>query len=418
VVTPRTRSKTVDQARQAKTDLEHQKLTNELTIQQLAINRESAEQQTLERKHSAELRKLEAEAKSEHAQSGILGYIARVVAPAVTLLTAIITTSIGVNTIGLQQQQMEIQRRQQASQTLSATLSQAMDASKGKTSQLAAVMSLAQFWPDQDSHRLLSNSLTALLVNNGLPDDVREATVDVIDQALEDSSSQKQDSTRLALTADLYGDATAGTDGAVSHALRKITSELRSCRPIDKPGLERTRQYLVEAVRRNWECLRFSNLQQVALSPTDASHNTDLYCADLHGANFRQADIQDVTFAGANLSYCDFREVAHIPSYLWLGANIRGISDGKLRQIAIQHGAVNLSDSDWQSWKKAGFWLPGHVSLLHDFAVQSNASSRPASGASIEPDLAALSPDLRSKWDQWSMTGFKLKQGVPVETPK
>jgi Pentapeptide repeats (8 copies) len=106
-----------------------------------------------------------------------------------------------------------------------------------------------------------------------------------------------------------------------------------------------------EAIRKNWE-----NLRAVNLKYTDLSYAL-FYEADLKDSLLTGAYLRGTMLRCANLSGVDLTEFAVRDSPDVSLANIQGVrSDPNgFLDYANAHGAIELSDDDWQKWKHGNF---------------------------------------------------------------
>jgi hypothetical protein len=347
-----------------------------------------------------EKRKLELEVELLVSQVGSFGTFARVAWPIVSVIlsTAIalmaLTFTLRQNRTDAEQKEKEFFNKEK--EIFNVALQQATDESKGNDVRISGIWTLNDPYFDWNNKffQTTAHVLIAALVTGADEEDIKIA--------------QSKQAVRLA-AAQVLG----GTDPCVpSHA-----DHLSSVEAISRflfgtlenkptPGLLSTAEsYLT--VRRGQSKnttvidLKLSAIKLVVqryrgcFTKTDLSgydlRNIDFSSANLTEAVLVSADLQDANLRGGHLQGTDLSaanlEGAHIAEILdWnqsvlKNANIKNLHDAPsgFREWALNHHAVEMESSAWQSWKSKDF---------------------------VDPH----------EWDKWRASGFALRSdGVPVQ---
>jgi Pentapeptide repeats (8 copies) len=243
---------------------------------------------------------------------------------------------------------------------LQEALAMATDTNKsGDARRISGIYQLQQFWEYEKYEPVVAATLSALLIQPEPSNpDVRCAAAEVIGGAYTDKNSQSERATRIAHLLYGYADGTWGLVSSENYLLRQKNKDAAN-------EFYKTDQKLVcttpmiatrEAVRKNWENLRETNLQYLNLT------SARLYQADLHGANLENTYLDAANLRCANLSNAILKGATIDNDTDIFLTNISGVDNPTL---FAQATTVQLSDAEWQFWKKFDFSVTVLRQLSH-----------------------------------------------------
>jgi hypothetical protein len=308
-----------------------------------------------ERKLNLEIKKLALEAKKLASENDVVGRFASRIWPMLaTMLTLFVSVAAIWISISTQEKQRLFEERQKHAEHLADALKLATDGTGEVDRRIAGIWQLSSAWKNPDDFGTAASVLTAELA---LPDKdrfARCAAADVLGRAMSTVDPEH----RKSLAGLLFGD-TEGNLGLITHqnyvlrqtAEKQNTSTSASC----ESALDATK----EAIRKNWTYLRGVNL-----NATDLSH-APLYSADLARSLFFGAALQGTNLRCANLIGARLEDSRDATTADFTYANVTDLLPVVTRQSALNRGALQMSDNEWQEWRANDFRLASGKSLLN-----------------------------------------------------
>jgi len=275
-----------------------------------------------------------------------------VIGSLLTIVLSVLTYRISHQQTKLAKQMDNIEIANKDRETLDRALSAATDNSNSVDRRIAGIWELAGFWSNQQDEKVVASVLSAELI---LPEDryrfARCAAAEALGDAIQGKSSYRggaDENRSKRIAKQLYG-ATDGTLGLVTTAniflRRSSTNRKEDTAEHCLTPLAATK----EAIRKNWEYLRATNLNVVDLS------QTELYAADLAGSMLNDTHLEKAIFRCANL-FGTSLSGAHYEGADFRLANVSKVTPGDIQDDLIKHyGAIELSDEAWQQWRHNHF---------------------------------------------------------------
>jgi hypothetical protein len=302
---------------------------------------------------SLDERKLELEVEKLRLDTDSVGRFASRIWPMIATMLTIVLSGIAVGVSMMAQRNQHIfEQEQRHRESLTEALKLATDASGQADRRIAGIWQLNNFWASRDDRQVLASVLAAEL---GLDDKYRFArcaAAEAIGRAMSTVAAEDRP-----LLAKLLFGSSRGDIGLVvqEHYLLLHSGAPTAATNDCQTALDATR----EAIRKNWYYLREVNLQGMDLS------RTQFYSADLAGSLLMYSTLDKANFRCANLSQASF-DWSNWPDARadFTLANVRDAVPRDFRSFAKEHGAIEMSDSEWTTWKKNGFRLSRHNGVL------------------------------------------------------
>ena len=316
----------------------------------------------------AEIEKLTAETSRLRSETSPFGSIARLAWP---LVSGIVSLVVSLVSLRIASQAGKAAADQEQNRNFYSALQIATDPKGGYEARIAGVWSLVAYWHDPRYSTVTANALSAIVATATdstaaesvvRADQLRQAAADAIGQAITEQTPPAE-SERLRIL--LYGDARPGkgSPGTITRYQQSLTAlKLSLARQnADTAEVERRLRATREAIRENWEDLRYAMFAGHDLS------GIDLYGGQLNGAFLRDAnlsfanlcgaDLSQVTLNGADLRYADLAGANLAGSIGWpevkslSGANIAGVKNAPpdFLQAAQAFKAESLTKADWKA---------------------------------------------------------------------
>jgi Pentapeptide repeats (8 copies) len=312
-------------------------------------------------KTELEIDKLRLETDKLRREGTGFGRLAALILPAsqssITAFVAILGVVISIWSL---YQQRTSQDKQNHDRALQIALEMATDNKGQADRRISGIYQLQRFWINQEDEAVAAATLSALAV---LPDEqdasVRCAAAEAIGAAVTQDDLKANDARVARVTRLLFGDATDGSLGLVSHAnylLRQTLDKGTHRKEFDSQDsktatwgcmtpLAATR----EAIRKSWRNLRSTNLAY-----TDLSYD-EFYEADLANANLNGAILNNTNLRCANLFKTNIQSTFNRGSDLFL-ANINNTISGiNIPDKLSLDKSLSLSDDDWRQWRDKKF---------------------------------------------------------------
>jgi hypothetical protein len=301
-------------------------------------------------KRALELEKLRAEVALAKSQVTFLGNFSRLMWPVITsAVTVGVSLAALIVSLVTSSRQARLQYAQDEQKLFAGNLEIATNDALGATRRVTSIWTLSSFWADGKHDGVLAETLSALLsVGDDKGTAIGLAAADVIGLAITAPMDEQLKARRAAL---LYGSTQTWEVGTVVRQQKFLLgSDSRPCElPRDNGDIrvEATR----EAVRKNWEYLRHAHFRGIDLT------GSRLYQADLTGAYLQDAKLDKADLRGATIEGADFT------GSCVRGTNVKDVSGTpaapeNFRSWALQHGAVEMTEPQFDAWRQAGFSQP------------------------------------------------------------
>ncbi len=317
-----------------------------------------------------ELEKLNLEIQDLALRTGWLGRLSNLLWPIIaTVLTALLTFS----TARMSQQQSQLEERNKRREILDRAVSAATD-NTSLDRRVAGIWALNQFWGDKDNEQTIASTLAAELT---LTDDkilASCAAAEVIGNGFQGPQSfiGGCDEARSARIAHFLYGRRDGELGIVSRINIYLHNRPENAAPVQPRSVDEVTQCTTaldaskEAIRKNWEYLREVNLNDTDLSGA-ALYEADLAHSLLNRADLRKADLRCANLAGAQADRITLDAQTRLNF-----ANLGNSQDQSQIILPLSPDShphlLNLSDEQWQEWRKLGFPIDDHYKPVFDNA--------------------------------------------------
>jgi hypothetical protein len=314
-----------------------------------------------------ELKKLDLEIQDLELRTGWLGRLSNLLWPIIaTVLTVLLTYS----TARMSQQQSEQEERNKRREILDRAVNSATDNSS-MDRRFAGIWALDQFWTDKDNEQTVASTLAAELTLSDDKSLASCAAAEVIGNGLQGpesyvGGSDQERSARIARFLYGYRDGTLGIVSRINVYLQRTQNRTRP-HSVDEVVLcTNALDASKEAIRKNWEYLRDTNLNDTDLT------GAGLYEADLAHSVMNRADLREADLRCANLAGVQATDI-NLDSGTRLNFANLGVSEDH-SQITLPTvpdrypHLLHLSDEQWRQWRQLKFPVDDHYNPVFDNA--------------------------------------------------